>query len=88
MTQENPQQTSVITISTKSVGIAIILTFLFGPLGMFYSTVGGAIIMSLISIVVGLFTLGFGFFVTWPICIIWGALAASSYNKNLLAGKR
>lgn len=41
----------VINAPRKSVFVAFLLTFFFGPLGMFYSTVGGAIFMLLISIV-------------------------------------
>jgi hypothetical protein len=78
----------VVVSSTKSVGISIILTFLFGPLGMFYSTISGAVIMCVLSIIVALFTAGIGLIVTWPISIIWGALAASSYNKSLVAGTK
>lgn len=70
----------------RSLGISIILTVLFGPLGMFYSTIWGAIIMIIISGVVGVVTLGYGLMITHPICVIWGALAAHSYNKKLLAG--
>ncbi|MDR3268168.1 MAG: hypothetical protein LBT83_03780 [Tannerella sp.] len=76
----------VVTKSTKSVGISILLTVLFGPLGMFYSTVLGAIIMIVIDIVVGIFTFGIGLLVTWPIQIIWAAVATSMYNKKLLQG--
>lgn len=36
----------------KSVGLAFLLTFLFGPVGMFYSTVSGALILLAISLVV------------------------------------
>ena len=32
--------------STKSVGIGILLTFLFGPIGLFYATVFGGIVMT------------------------------------------
>jgi len=74
-----------VVVSTKSPGIAILLTILFGPIGMFYSTIGGAIVMLLVSLVVGVLTLGFGLLITWPICILWAALAASSYNKKVLA---
>lgn len=54
----------------KSVGVAFLLTFLFGPFGMFYSTVAGALILLAITVVVsalsalivGLITLAtFGF---------------------------
>lgn len=78
----------VIVISTKSVGISIILTVIFGPLGMFYSTIMGGIIMGLISFVVGVMTLGIGLIVTWPICVIWAAIATNSYNQSLLSGQR
>jgi len=74
---------TVIVKSTKSVGVALLLTFFFGPLGMFYSTITGAIVMIVVTIVVLIFTFGFGALVTWPVCMIWGAIAASNYNKKL-----
>lgn len=79
-----PLTSVVITVPTKSVGVAILLAILFGPLGMLYSTVGGAIIMIITSVVVMLFTFGFGVFITWPICVIWAAVAASNHNQRLL----
>ncbi|MGA2033589.1 MAG: hypothetical protein ABSG68_15150 [Thermoguttaceae bacterium] len=79
--QAGPQV--VVVTATKSVGISLILTFLFGPLGMLYSTVVGGLVMMVVSIAVGVCTLGFGLLVTWPICIIWGALAVTSYNAKL-----
>lgn len=36
----------------KSVGVAFVLTFFFGPLGMLYSTVAGALILLGITLVV------------------------------------
>jgi hypothetical protein len=84
----NGQPQRVVVTSTKNVGVSIILTVLFGPLGMLYSTIWGGIIMGGVSLVVAIFTLGFGLIITWPICIIWAALAASSYNKKLLAGEK
>lgn len=86
-----PQQLGpqvIVVTATKSVGIAIILTFLFGPLGMLYSTVGGAIIMFLVTVPIGVCSGGLGLLLTHPICILWGALAASSYNSRLTRGIR
>lgn len=80
-----PTVQPVIVTPTKSVGIAILLTILFGPLGMLYSTVGGAIVMIIVSLLIGLVTLGLSLLITWPISIIWGAVAAGSYNKKLIA---
>jgi hypothetical protein len=78
----------VVIMPTKSVGLAVLLAFLFGPLGMLYSTVAGALLMLIISTIAAVFTCGFGLLITWPICIIWAAAAASSYNQNLLRGVR
>jgi hypothetical protein len=41
--------------------------------------------MLLVSLVVGAITLGFGLLITWPICILWGALASNSHNSKILA---
>lgn len=84
----NGQAQVVVVSSPKSVGISILLTILFGPLGMLYSTVSGAIIMLILSIGLAFFTAGLSLFVTWPICIIWGAVAASSHNQKLATGVR
>ena len=80
-TSSQPQV--VVVANPKNVGVAILLTVLLGPLGMFYSTVGGAILMLIIALIVGFLTLGIGALLTWPICIIWAALAASAHNKRL-----
>jgi hypothetical protein len=83
---QQPQH--IVVVPTKSVGLAIFLGVFFGPLGLLYSSVTGAIVMFLVNIVVGIFTLGFGLFLTWPICGIWTYVAAKSYNERLLAGQR
>jgi hypothetical protein len=40
----------LITKSPKSIGIALLLTFLFGPIGLFYASVSGGLIMTLTPI--------------------------------------
>lgn len=78
----------VVVTTTKSVGMAILLTVLFGPLGMLYSTIPGAVFMMAVHVVIFLVTFGFGTFLfvfTWPMCVLWGALAASAYNRKLIA---
>jgi hypothetical protein len=42
----------LITKSPKSIGISILLTILFGPIGLFYATVSGALIMLLAPVLV------------------------------------
>lgn len=48
----------IITKSPKSTGIAILLTLLFGPIGLFYASVLGGFIMTLLPIVI----LGLGYY--------------------------
>ncbi len=80
--ENQPQK--VIVQSTKSEGMTAILGFLFGPIGLFYSTITGAIVMFIVNVIVGIFTLGFGLFLTWPVCAVWGYMATKKYNQQLL----
>jgi hypothetical protein len=73
----------VIAKTETSVGLALLLTLLFGPLGMLYSTVTGGLVMIVVTIVVGMFTFGIGLILLWPIYLIWGAMAAHNYNQSL-----
>ena len=82
--------TTVVTVPpTKSVGIALLLTFLFGPFGMFYSTVSGAVIMLGVlfvgGLLVGIFTFGLAWIVwgplVWFASMIWGAMAAADQSR-------
>ncbi len=80
------QQTTVIQVAAqKSVVGAVLLAFFFGPLGMFYVTVPGALIMFVISFFVAFATLGLGLLITLPICAIWAGFAASSHNNRMQA---
>ena len=66
----------------KSVFLAFILTLFLGPFGMFYSTVGGAIIMIFVTIGAVVVTAGVGLILTQIMCIVWGMIAADRYNKG------
>ena len=76
----------VVMAPQKSVGVAFVLTWFFGPLGMLYSTVSGALIMLGVlfigSFFIGLVTFGLGLIVLWPLVwvasIIWGCVAAAN----------
>lgn len=88
MSDEQKSVQHVVVTPTKSVGISLILTILFGPLGLLYSTAVGGLIMIVASIVLPSFTFGLvtlALLITWPISIIWGAVAVSFHNKKLLA---
>lgn len=74
----------IVTRSTKSVGIGLLLTFIFGPIGMLYGTIWGGFIMMVVNLVIGIPTFGLGLLFTWPIQLIWVALSIRSYNKKLM----
>ena len=75
----------IVVQSTKNPGTAALLGCLFGPIGLLYATTKGALIMFAVNLVVGILTLGFGLFLTWPICGLWGYKAAKAENEKLLA---
>ncbi len=68
--------------SDKSVGAALVLTFLFGPLGLFYVSVLAACVMIMVTIFLGIITLGFGLPAAWCACMIWGGVAASNQHSR------
>ncbi len=81
--------TTVVNIAAgKSVGVAFLLTFFFGPFGLFYSSVvGGAIMLvaEMFLFILGFVTFGAAwllFWFTWVACIIWGCVAASSTHQT------
>jgi hypothetical protein len=79
------QQTTVIQVGgQKNVVGAVLLALFFGPLGMLYSTVVGALVMFVVSIMVAVATLGLGLIIIGPICAIWAGMAASSHNNQLV----
>lgn len=84
MSEDTKPIRHIVVTPTKSVGTSLILTILFGPLGLLYSTTWGGIIMIVLSLIVGFVTLGFGLLITWPVSIIWGALAVSNANKKIM----
>ena len=84
MSEVNPSQPVIVVASTKSMGLAIVLALLFGPLGLLYSSVLAAIVMFVVSIPVAIFTAGLGLLLTQPICAVWAAVAANAHNKKLL----
>jgi len=84
--QPQIQQTIVVVGKQKSVGVAFLLAFLFGPLGLLYASVTGGIVMFLLGIVIGIFTLGLGLILIWIGSIIWAVIAAGNANKKMTTG--
>jgi len=79
----------VLNAPIKSVGVSVVLSIVFGGLGLFYSSVKGGIIMTIAQfinfwlcfIVIGLFLIP----VIHLICVAWGVIAVNKYNEELVA---
>jgi len=74
---------TIVVASKKSMGVALILTILFGPLGLLYASVPGGIILIILTLVIALITFGIGALVGWLASIIWAAIAVSSHNRKV-----
>ena len=67
----------------KSQIVGFILTLLFGPLGLFYSSVPAALGFLVAAIVFGLFTGGVGAVLIWPVSIIVGVFTVRRHNDQV-----
>jgi len=82
--EQNQQiQAQVMLSNKKSMGVGLLLTLLFGPLGMIYATVIGAIVMFIVSLIAAFATLGIGLLITWPIQLIWTYLSIKIKNDSI-----
>jgi hypothetical protein len=71
-------QTVVVVSNKKSVGLAFLLAFLFGSLGLLYASVAGALILFVLGILL-FFVLAFiGPMIVWIASMIWAVIAASN----------
>lgn len=64
----------------KNPSLALFLALFLGPLGMFYVTITGAVIMLVINIVLGALTYGLALLVLWPLGAKIAYLSAKRYN--------
>ena len=71
----------------KSQFIQFILTFLLGPLGLFYSSIAAALALMILTFSISVATLGFalgvGGLLIWPISILVGFITVSKYNERI-----
>ena len=83
---------AIIMTQTKSTGLAVLLTLLFGGFGVFYATTLGGIVMAIVELIgwaLVVVTLGFGIVlvpVIHVIALIWCVVAVNNHNKQLIAG--
>jgi hypothetical protein len=68
----------------KSVGVAFLLSFLFGPLGLLYASVAGGLIMFFAAIIMFFVVPVIGPLLVWVGCIIWAVVAANNANQKAI----
>ncbi|WGF86309.1 hypothetical protein [Marinivivus vitaminiproducens] len=73
-----------------SVFVALILAAILGPLGVVYASVPGAIVLSLLALLVLPFDLIISFgllfaIFVWPLGLIWAGIAAARRKRLLRA---
>ncbi len=78
------QQNVVVMGKAKSVGVAFLLAFLFGPLGLLYATVIGGIVMFFVTLVLFFLLPIVGIVLCWIGCIICAIVAADQANKSMV----
>jgi hypothetical protein len=76
------QNTVVIVGKAKSAGVAFLLSFLLGPLGLLYASVLGGIIMFFVTLVMFFILPIIGPVICWIGCIVWAVISANAANEN------
>ena len=85
------KDTAILLTQSKSTGIAILLTLLFGGLGMLYVGIASGMVMVIAEIILFIITIatfGFGVMLLIPfhiICVIWAIIAVKAHNNKLIS---
>ncbi|SKD08424.1 hypothetical protein SAMN05660461_4316 [Chitinophaga ginsengisegetis] len=82
----------IVTKPLKNTGLAVFLAILFGGIGLFYSSILGGIIMTLVFPIILILLFFLGKLLTlillccsyYLICLIWAVAAVNSYNKRIM----
>lgn len=76
----------------KSVGIALLLAFLFGPLGLVYVSVAGAIVLGTLALALALLAPGASAFPVWVAAMVWAGIGATrrhdAFRTRVAPGRR
>ncbi|MGM0442321.1 MAG: hypothetical protein ACQEQC_07870 [Elusimicrobiota bacterium] len=82
MGNDGQKKVVVVNSNNKSIGLALILTFLFGGLGMFYVSILSGILWTMLEIVIGIVTVGAGLVILHPLMMIIAVISIKNQNKK------
>ncbi len=72
----------------KSVALALVLTFFFGPFGLFYASVTGGFVMLFGGIFITIATSGVAGVLVWLGSMVWAGIAANNHNAALAVSRQ
>ncbi|MFK7993554.1 MAG: hypothetical protein AB8B87_05420 [Granulosicoccus sp.] len=72
----------------KSQLIQLLLSVLFGPLGLFYSSLAGGVLFTLVAAGLSVGFFGVGWFLVYPIVLFTGFFTVSRRNREFREGER
>jgi len=75
-------------VKKKSQILQLILSVLFGPLGLFYSSLAGGVLFTLVAAGLSVGFFGIGWFLVYPFVLIAGFFTVSSRNREFREGER
>ena len=72
----------------KSQIIQALLSLIFGPLGLFYSSLAGGVLFTLVAAGLSAGFFGVGWFLVYPFVLIVGIFTVSRRNSEVREGER
>jgi hypothetical protein len=81
MEQVSQPTTTTVIVKQKSVGLAFLLAFLFGPLGLLYASIIGGVVMFFAGLLFFFILPLIGPILCWIVCIVWAIVASQNGNK-------
>ena len=72
----------------KSRIVQFVLSLLFGPLGLFYSSTAGGIIFTLIAVGLSVGVFGVGWFLVYPFVLVAGFFTVGRHNRRVRDDER
>lgn len=82
--ENNIAQATAALIQKKSMAVGVLLALFFGPLGLFYSSVPGGLILMLVGIPLAIVTGGLGLIPVAIASVIWAVVAIGRHNGKLI----
>ena len=78
----SPQNVQLHSKDRKSMVVGLLLTFFFGPLGLLYVNIKAGLVLTLLTFLLWIPTLGLALVMGWIGSMIWAAVDIDNLNKG------